>query len=410
METQTWSKFPGEKLSADVTAASEFSGKFLEIIKNQGLRPEQVYNMDETGVNYKMLPKKTFVATHEKSAPGFKLNKERITVALCTNAAGTHKIPLLVIGKSVKPRAFKHLNLSTLPVYYRAQKSAWMDAYLFKEWFITEFVPKVKNYLKSQKLPIKAILVLDNAPTHPGELDCEEDIKLVFLPPNVTSLIQPMDQGVIQSMKRRYRRKFLSEILERTEHAETGLISALKTINIKDVIYMLAAAFDGMPHTTFVKSWRKLWPNVEKIVEDFRDDDSSVTGKSVLEDNPDEDISALLADLKLLPQCEKLEENDVEEWLAVDDQLQNEILTDEEIITAVLHTEENCEEDVECSENEKDITVEKVSHVKAKEALEVITCYIEQQEDVMFMKKWRDFAFNKSIQVKRQKKITHFFK
>lgn len=97
--------------------------------------------------------------------------------------------------------------------------------------------------LKSQKLPIKAILILDIAPTQPEERKCEEDMKLVFLPLNVTSLIQPMDQTVIASMKRWYRRKFLSEILERTEQTETGLITALKTININDVMYLLAAAF-----------------------------------------------------------------------------------------------------------------------------------------------------------------------
>lgn len=34
-----------------------------------------------------------------------------------------HKLPGFVIGKSVKLRAFKNLNVSSFPVYYRVQKS-----------------------------------------------------------------------------------------------------------------------------------------------------------------------------------------------------------------------------------------------------------------------------------------------
>ncbi|MFS1564416.1 MAG: hypothetical protein ACL7AX_13685 [Candidatus Arsenophonus phytopathogenicus] len=397
----------GEKLSADTAAASSFTDHFAKIIQEECLQPEQVYNIDETGVNFKKLPKKTFVSASEKSAPGFKLNKERITVALCTNATGTHRLPLFCVGKSKNPRAFKHLNKAALPVCYKAQKSAWMDSYLFKEWFVNEFVPKVKSYLKSNKLPIKAVLILDNAPTHPQELECDINIKLHFLPPNVTSLIQPMDQGVIESLKRRYRRKFLSEILERTEKNKTGLISALKTLNIKDVIYMLAAAFEEIPDKTFVKSWRKIWPDLENILASRGDDNPSVLEKP---ENHEELNISFLSDLNLLPDCEEIDENDVEEWLKSDDQLENEILTDDEIITAVCQ-QEGFEEEEEEEEEEGE---EKLSHEEGKQALDVATRYIEQQKestsiDVMFIKKWRDYAFQQSIKTKRQKRITDFF-
>jgi hypothetical protein len=98
----------------------------------------------------------------------------------------------------VKPRAFKNLNLSSLSVYYHAQKSAWMDATLFREWFHEEFVPAVSRHLKSRNLPEKALLILDSAVSHPNESELKKgSIKAVFLPANVTSLIEPMDQGVI---------------------------------------------------------------------------------------------------------------------------------------------------------------------------------------------------------------------
>jgi hypothetical protein len=251
----------GEKLSADQEAATAFIDLFRNILVNEELSREQVYNLDETGLNFKMLPNKTLAAKNNKNIVGYKLAKERLTLALCSNGSGTHKLPLFVIGKSCKPRAFKNIsNLSALPVHYRAQKSAWMDRELFSEWFNNVFVPEVANYLKDKNLPQKAILLLDNAPSHPSDLK-KNEVRTIFLPPNVTLLIQPMDQGVIESLKRRYRSKFMSSLIEKTA---TGfsLIEAVKSINIKDVIYMLAAAWEELPPSTLEKSWIKLCPNI----------------------------------------------------------------------------------------------------------------------------------------------------
>jgi len=80
-----------------------------------------------------------------------------------------------VIGKSKKPRAFKNLNLNALPVNYYEQKSAWMDQTIFTDWFHKVFVPQVKVHLAEKQLPQKALLLMDNAPTHPsGELKSDD--------------------------------------------------------------------------------------------------------------------------------------------------------------------------------------------------------------------------------------------
>lgn len=105
------------------------------------------------------------------------------------------------------------------PVFYRSQKSAWKGEYLFKEWYVHEFLPKIETHLSSLKLSSKALLLLDNVPTHPSDLECEgaSGIKLLFLPPNVTRLQQPMDQGVIEFSRRKYRQKLLLDVLERLD-------------------------------------------------------------------------------------------------------------------------------------------------------------------------------------------------
>jgi hypothetical protein len=63
----------------------------------------------------------------EKCTTG-KRSKERITVLVGSNMSGTEKVPLLVIGKSAKPRSFKN---ARIPVDYKANKKAWMTGKFF---------------------------------------------------------------------------------------------------------------------------------------------------------------------------------------------------------------------------------------------------------------------------------------
>jgi hypothetical protein len=64
--------------------------------------PKDIFNADEFGLFYNMLPDKTY--TFEgASCKGIKVNKERITVLVCVNLDGTEKLPLLVIGKPKQP-------------------------------------------------------------------------------------------------------------------------------------------------------------------------------------------------------------------------------------------------------------------------------------------------------------------
>ncbi|KAL5018671.1 hypothetical protein ScPMuIL_004393 [Solemya velum] len=60
----------GEMQSADHPASDTYL-KLKEIIKNEGLKPEQVYNCDETGFCHKMLPNKTLASrTDEQKKMG----------------------------------------------------------------------------------------------------------------------------------------------------------------------------------------------------------------------------------------------------------------------------------------------------------------------------------------------------
>ncbi|GBM16962.1 hypothetical protein AVEN_267345-1 [Araneus ventricosus] len=74
---------------------------------------------------------------------------------------------LLVIEKSKKLRALKNIAIQALPVSYMNETNSWMNTDIFKQWFFDEFVPKVEKHLKEKKLPRRALLSIDNAPSHP---------------------------------------------------------------------------------------------------------------------------------------------------------------------------------------------------------------------------------------------------
>jgi hypothetical protein len=66
---------------------------------------------------------------------------------------------------------------------------------LFKDWFFNCFIPEVKAYLKDIYLDFKVLLLVDNTAGHPKDL-YHPNLNVIFLPPNTTSLIQPIDQGI----------------------------------------------------------------------------------------------------------------------------------------------------------------------------------------------------------------------
>ena len=66
---------------------------------------------------------------------------------------------------------FKGINKKALPVQYYFQKNAWVNSDIFCDWFHNQFVPAVTKHLREKGLPVKALLLLDNAPTHPDTAD-----------------------------------------------------------------------------------------------------------------------------------------------------------------------------------------------------------------------------------------------
>ena len=66
----------------------------------------------------------------------------------------------------------------------------------------------------------KILMIIDNCSAHP-KVDSLKSIELHFLPPNCTSVLQPMDQGIIRNFKFYYRKQSLAAIVDYIDKHKT---------------------------------------------------------------------------------------------------------------------------------------------------------------------------------------------
>ncbi|GFV82375.1 tigger transposable element-derived protein 1 [Trichonephila clavipes] len=100
-------KITGESATAYEGTAEIFPEELAKIIEDGDYSADQVFNADETGLYWKKMPNRTYIAKNEKTASGHKASKDRVTLLLCSNASGDRMLKPLLINKSLRPRALK---------------------------------------------------------------------------------------------------------------------------------------------------------------------------------------------------------------------------------------------------------------------------------------------------------------
>lgn len=204
----------GEALGADVDAINEQFPRILNIISTFAF--DDVWNADEFGLFYRQPPNWTLSNT---AVSGFKKEKTRLTFLACCNNDGTERLKLMVIGTAMKPRAFQKKSGQEHGFDYHANKKAWMTKELFFAW-----LNRFDQYV-ARKPGRKILLLLDNCSAHGKAEDLPplHNIRVIFLPPNTTSKVQPLDAGIIAWVKRRYRRRLLFRVFENIESGKNSI-------------------------------------------------------------------------------------------------------------------------------------------------------------------------------------------
>lgn len=345
-----YAKVSGEALSVDKTVVSDWIKNVWPDIK-QGYSDNNIYNADEAGIFYNLTPDKSLKFQNEKCIGG-KLAKNRLKVLICANMSGCDKRKLLVIGKSARPRCFK--NVKKLPVDYTANKKAWMTSEIFE----SEIRKWDKRLLKENR---KILLLVDNCPAH-SVVPNLTNIKLVFLPPNVTSVLQPMDQGVIRNFKAHFRRLLVLLLIELREKSVKNICDV--KISVLEAIRLMSDSWNSVSLFTIKNCFKKAGLLNSQIEGQFDEEDDLPLSEWLKTRN--------IYDFQ---ECE-----DINNFVNIDnDVVTSGLPTDTEILQNISH---GPQEDSDNEENGNDVDKleeQPITWVQAESALDILTKFVESR-------------------------------
>ncbi|XP_026462657.1 tigger transposable element-derived protein 4-like, partial [Ctenocephalides felis] len=209
-------KIVGESLSGDENSTTNWLTSVWPNLREQ-FSDGDIFNADETGLFYKLMPERTLKFKGENCSGG-KLTKDRITLVVAANMSGTEKKKLLIIGLD--------------------------DVGNFEKWIRDWDRDLVK---KNRKI----LLLVVNCPAHPNIADLKS-ITLAFFPPNTTSILQPMDQGIIRSLQTNFRKKLVLKMIQCVDDNE----DLSSKITVLDAILMVNDAWNKLQQNTIHNCFR----------------------------------------------------------------------------------------------------------------------------------------------------------
>ncbi|KRZ78419.1 Tigger transposable element-derived protein 1 [Trichinella papuae] len=248
-------KMPGKAASADQFTASSYLEQLKQLIDEKGFCPEEIFNADESALFWKKMPSRTFIAKEQHHISGFKTRKDKITLLCCCNGAG-HMIKPGLIYKTANLRAIKHSGRISFPMYWMHNKKAWTTKNLFLYWLHRCFILETKQYLSALGLEFKVLLILVNATGHQENLQFEsEDVDVAFLPPNTSSLIQLLDQGVIRTFKAYYTRMSMAHLVAAMdEDSHLKAVNYWKKSSIADCLCLIKESVTELEEMELIES------------------------------------------------------------------------------------------------------------------------------------------------------------
>ena len=360
----TFREVPGEEKSCTPERTASWNETHLPTILSR-YELKDIFIADEFCLFYQALPSKSVHFKAEGCSVG-KISKVCLTGSATANATG-EKLLMFVIGKSVKPRCFK--SIKNLPCRYRSQNKSRMDGNLFTEW-----VRQLDNKFVAEG--IKIALIIDNCRAHP-RTDNLKAVELIFLPPNITSKTQPMDHGVIRSLKAHYRAKVVKRYIASID-AKKG-ISSVNILNAISSCRRMGSGYSSY-HYELTNYFCKAGISTESQQQSLDDADDPFQAL-------DSEIEELRARDKALIPSEITADEYIDQDIDTDDSLftfETCAMTDDEIlskVTSIDKDEENCEDTDEIEDIFQPPTRYEV--MQALEVLQTCTFYDADVGDEM---------------------------
>ena len=214
----------------------------------KGNSPSDIYKSDKTALFYKSLPHRTYCHVDDKPAGSIR-RKDRLTLII-TNTDGSDHRKLSVIGKAKNPHCLQKkykMTVNEMAVDWYASKNAWMTGDIHHR-IMTKFNSQMR------KAGRHVLYVCNNASSH--QVREYSHIKFLMLPPNATSIVQPLDQGIIRSVKRRYKKKLVERYLVSVENNKDAN-TILKQLDIEAATNMVHNAWKETGSTIIQNCFHK---------------------------------------------------------------------------------------------------------------------------------------------------------
>lgn len=348
--------------------------KIAEIISATGIGPEYIYSCTDIGLYWKTIPHKFNVKKSMKKTERKKIPSNRVTIMLCSNALGTHKLTLFIVGKSAQPRCLEAVKY--LPVVYHHQINACMDNEMMKKWYTSVFIPEIKekhdlNHNKNTKI----ILIMDNVFYHHFEDELSSispSCTTFFLSSNVKSSIEPLDQGITELFKKCYRNILLLAILAKN-YSQNGE-DFLNSYNLLDCFNFCSLAWNEITLDNIRRCWSHIIPTESR---------STCNIQEV-------DVIALHSLVVQIPGLNELTFQDTKNWLNVDsDRIGWEDYADDDLISNQCSDEmmdnsiEELDDQVENDDEDLLVPEDKCNsntRISSGEALNALRTYLQWYE------------------------------
>lgn len=186
------------------TAVGNFFDLLEPLMEQYNFRPENIYNVDETGITTVPNKPSKVLALRGKKQVGSLSSAERgtlVTAEVCMNAAGGY-MPTMFVFPRV--RANPILMDRSLPgMFATYHPSGWIQMDSFVSWF-KQFI------LFSNPQPTKPVLLLlDGHASHTKNLELirlarDNNVVLLCFPPHCTHRMQPLDVSLMAPLSTYY--------------------------------------------------------------------------------------------------------------------------------------------------------------------------------------------------------------
>ena len=266
---------------------------------------------------------------------------------------------------------------------------------LFEDW-----VCEQDNKFEGQHR--KVLLIVDNCPAHP-EIGGLKTIELCFLSPNTTSITQPLHQGVIRSLKAKYRSRMIQQIIKAID-----INKSIPKVNILDAMKRLTIWWEDVTEETIKKCFAKCRISSK----------DQVNAQNYLDD-PFIQLKSNMENLKSLGVNEIPEELTPEKFSNFEDTVAatEPILSDESILAMVREAEEPVK--VESNEEDGDDTIkvnykclENSTSIELRSAIETLmnfSFFMESEEAQRYTMKISALVENELLKNLKQASVKYYF-